>query len=355
VFDRSGARRPGIGVRVEVEVEVEVEVVSAVAVGVGVDRLIHSSPSDRQRMLSPALRGSVALLFAAAACNGQIAPLVSEVPDAGAIYGLLVLSQTSLPDLTGNPVCANDPNLLFNVESFGGIFGTSPATDNAACPDGSTCCFSAVDFAYTLGGEAVVDGPITLATSTVGEDMRETVGGAVLLPSDGGYPPPGASLETEAGAQVAFPRQGNLFLTTQVSIFDSTGTQPWASGSFTFPGPPWSAQICGDYAAPIPLRRMAWTHSWDNGARDFDRVLLSMRYEDLDGTDAGYVLCSAAAVSGTLTVPDTVMKALPPGGRVNPVLIGERQVFVPLHGGGVVRLVLQNAVRLSVSDLPLEE
>jgi hypothetical protein len=280
---------------------------------------------------------------------------VSEIPDAGRIDGLLVLSRSSLPELTGDPVCASDPTMILDRESFGGIFGTLPATDNTWCPDGKICCLSAVDFGYAIGGESVVDGPITLATSTVATDTREITGGALLLPRDDSYAPPGASIEDGDGVGTVFPSQWNLVATTRVTFLDSTGEQPWVSGSLAFPDLPWSTQICSAYAAPMPLRRVAWTHAWDDRAANFDRVLLSMRYEDAEGVDGGYILCSALADAGAVTIPDDLMQALPPGGRVDPVLIGERDVAVPLHGGGVVRLVLQNAVRLSISELPLGE
>jgi hypothetical protein len=267
----------------------------------------------------------------------------------------LVLSESSLPELTGDPLCTSDPTMILDRETFGGIFGTSPATDNTECPGGSTCCLSAVDFGYALGGESVVDGPITLAASTVGEDMREIMGGALLLPRDDAYPPPGASIEARDGVGAVFPPQGNLVATTHVTFLASTGQQPWVSGPLAFPDLPWSTQICGAYTAPMPLPRAAWTHAWDARASNFDRVLLSMRYEDADGIDAGYVLCAALADAGAVTVPDDLMKALPAGGRVDPVLIGERDEAVPLRGQGEVRLVLQNAVRLSISELPLGE
>jgi hypothetical protein len=305
-------------------------------------------------MLRGRLRRICQILLAtvcwALACGDQRAPLVGNW-DSPPLHGVVVLAQTSLPELTSDPLCSGEPALILGSVSFGAAFGFSPPTDNTSCPDGSVCCLSASDFTYGVTGQTTADGPIALSVSTGGVEETDLTTQLVLLPTDGAYPPPGTPLDPGPGRTVAFPPMSDSYTATQAT-FDDTGANPWTTGQLPFPDLPWSAQICGEYVAAPPLRRAAWAHSWDASTSKFDRVLLSMRYADADQREVGYVLCSTPADAGTLTVPEQIMRSLPALGAVYPVLIGERDVLLPLgSGSGSVRVVLQNQGRLSA--LPL--
>jgi hypothetical protein len=285
------------------------------------------------------------------ACGDQRAPLIGNA-DSPPLHGVVVLAQTSLPVLTGDPLCASEPVLILDSATFGAAFGSSPPADNTNCPDGIVCCVSSSDFTYRASGETTSDGPIALSVSTSGIDETLVSTRLVLLPTDDAYPPPGTPVDQSPGGELAFPPMSNSYMATQAT-FEDTGANPWVAGQLPFPDLPWSAQICGDYVTALPLRRTAWTYSWDPRAANFDRVLFSMRYEDANQRQVGYVLCSTPANAGTLTVPEAIMSSLPPLGYVSPVLIGERDVLLPLGGSGSVRVVLQNQARLGVSALPL--
>jgi hypothetical protein len=273
------------------------------------------------------------------ACDGDR----MKLEDAGDLqmgpgtYGVVVLAQSSVPIFEGF-TCAMGPlGFSANKQTAGAMFSTLPITDNRSCPDGSVCCLSSTNFTYSTLGEPTTDGTVTFTVQFGGlyDDGGTTHEGPysfVLQATDGSYP----LLDSGLTPEVAL----NSFVQQQeVAMIDDGGTMPWAATTL-FPFVPWSESYCAGFVNPLPRKQLTW--SW--GAGNFARVLLSMPYANYYGQDGGYVLCSALADAGSITIPSAIMEGMPPSGYALPLLIGtsETRIFTD---AGWIDVIFENGAR----------